>query len=289
MNEEMKRIFTIEIDKEYDEKLFNTFTHGLKKRVSAKLHDESIMDKPYYPGIAWLAYREVVPNTDFSNLDWWKPYAIQEFHKEFEKIQVENGVMEYKGETPEVKEKLQRAYDLLNKSWFEAKEQLEQFVMETLLYEGNGKYNSASGWAYGTLFFTIPPNLNAVDMVDYLLHEQGHLVLMTKQAFGKMIVNENDLVYSPFRNEKRWLNGVLHAIFVTARVCEGMTRLKTIEGELTEEEKVTANKIFKENLMIYQDSLKNLDEVAQYTEIGEYVISQLREKVKRFEGKTEVF
>lgn len=289
MNEELKKIFSIDIDNEFDQILYNTFTHTLKKRASLKINDETLIDEPYHPGVAWLAFKGVDEDTDFTNPNWWKPYAIKEIHKDFQDTIDKNAIMTYKEKTDEDKSKILRSMYLIEKVWPEAKEQINQFVSEIMLFESNGEYNGASGWAYGTLFITFSSTKNSIDMIDVLIHEAGHLVLMAKQSFGKMIENDGDSVYSPIRNEKRWLNGVIHAIYVYSKVCEALVRLEDLESELTLEERETAIKNYQNSRRIYIESVKNLDEVAIYTETGTYLMKQLRENLKQFEDKTTLF
>lgn len=289
MNKEQKAIFSIGLNKEFDQKLHFTFTDGLRKGAFAKTKNERFLTEPFHPGIAFLALRNIASDTNFDNPKWWKPYVVDEIYKGYKESIKEDKVMRYKENTPEDDVKIARAKYLLGKSWPEAKTQFDQFVTDILLFEGDGTFNGTSGWSYGTLFLTYPPHLNAIDMIDNFLHESGHLVLMTKQAFGKMLVNEQATVFSPIRKEQRVLNGVLHAIYVCSQVCEGMTRLEQIESELTTEEKERAIFLYEQNLDIYKESLKNIDEVAEYTEIGEYFISQLREKLKVMEQKKTLF
>lgn len=289
MNNEQKEIFSIGLNEEFDQKLHFTFTDGLRKGAFAKTKNERFLTEPFHPGIAFLALKDVAPDTNFDEPKWWKSYVVEEIYKGYKEAVKKDIAMRYKENTPEDDAHIERAKYLFGKSWPEAKTQLDQFVTDILLFEGNGTFNGTSGWSYGTLFLTYPTGMNAVDMIDNLLHEGGHLVLLTKQAFGKMIVNEEATVFSPIRKEQRLLNGVLHATYVCSQVCEGMTRLEQIESELTTDEKERAVFVYKQNLEIYKESLKNLDEVAEYTESGEYFMSQLRDKLKTIEQKETLF
>lgn len=289
MNNEQKDIFSIGFNEEFDKMLHFTFTDGLRKSAFAKTNNERFLTEPFHPGIAFLAFKNVSPDTNFDDQKWWKSYVVDEIYKGYKETIRKDIVMNYRENTSEDDMQIERAKYLLGKTWPEAKTQIDQFVTEILLFEGEGIFNGTSGWSYGTLFLTHKPGMNAIDMIDNLLHEEGHLVLMTKQAFGKMIVNEEATVFSPIRKEQRWLNGVLHAIYVCSKVSEGMARLEKIESELTTDEKERAIFLYKRNLDIYKESLKNLDEVAEYTEIGEYFMSQLRDKLKIIEQKETLF
>lgn len=284
----MKKIFSIKIDKEFDKQLHATYTHALKQRASVRMNDETIMNTPYYPGIAWLAWKDVKEEESFESQDWWIPYAIEEIYDDF-KISNGDAVIAYKEKTKADEIRIERAKYLIERVWKEAMEQIDLFVSDIFLFKSEKVYASASGWGYGAVFINLPDEDNAVDMMDFLLHESGHLVLLTKQAFGKLIENDGDTVYSPIREEERWLNGVLHAIFVSSRVLEGLVRLETIESELTPEERKNAIRLYERNLMVVRDSLKNIDEVAIYTEMGEHFMNEIREKMKIYEQKKNLF
>lgn len=289
MNNEQKAIFSIGLNEDFDQMLHFTFTDGLRKGAFAKTKNERFLTEPFHPGIAFLALKYVPPNISFDEPKWWKPYVIDEIYKGYKEAVRKDIVMRYKENTPEDDLRIERANYLIGKAWPEAKTQIDQFVTDILLFEGEGTFNGTSGWSYGTLNLTYPPGMNAIDMIDNFLHEGGHLVLLTKQAFGKMILNEQATVFSPIRKEQRLLNGVLHATYVCSQVCEGMTRLEKLEAELTTDEKQRAIFLYEQNLAIYKESLKNLDEVAEYTESGEYFMSQLRDKLKTIEQKETLF
>jgi hypothetical protein len=289
LNAELKHIFSIEMNREYDEKLLNTYTHALKQHASKKFNDPSILDKPYHPGIAWLVYKNVDEKTNINTPKWWIPFAVDTMEtvlfKDEEKVS-----MKYKENTPEDDATIERAKYLIGKVWPEALEQIELFVSDILLFDANGLYNNTSNWFFGAILLSYSSNRNtSINMMDFLLHESGHLVLMAKQAFDKLLLNPNDTAYSPIRATNRPLTGLFHLIYVSSRVCEGLIRLAEIESELTIKEKELMIERFEFNLNNFKEALSNLDAVAQYTEMGEYFMNQLREKLKVLETKKTVF
>ena len=72
-----------------------------------------------------------------------------------------------------------------------------------------------------------------LDMVQALAHESAHLLLFGMCADGPLLENANDdhRYSSPLRTDSRPMDGIVHATFVTARMCCALSQLRLARWE----------------------------------------------------------
>jgi HEXXH motif-containing protein len=115
-----------------------------------------------------------------------------------------------------------------------------------------------------------------ISMVDLLVHESSHLLLFGVSAEGALTTNSGHERYaSPVRKDKRPIDGIFHACFVSTRVHLAMQRL--IEtGCLSDNESELAVHRRRFNGDSARAALDMLELHAKPTEQGEKILNTLR-------------
>ena len=133
-----------------------------------------------------------------------------------------------------------------------------------------------------TFFFWGGALLNAavgrspISVVDLLVHESSHVLLFGLSAEGPLTRNSGEERYSsPVRPDKRPIDGIFHACFVTTRVHLAMTRLLE-GGSLNARETSEAEQRLSYNESAGRESLQLLQRHAVLTECGERILGELR-------------
>lgn len=289
MNEELKKIFTMNIVEEHEEFQIGILINEFRKLAYERTKDEKYLTMPFHPGISHIAYKGLYEEVDYNDSNWWRDAVVKEAEKQYKKTVDSTDTLKALYGVEKIDQDIARSFELLEKTQPSMHNQVKRFIKEIIPLDGNKKKGLTAGWAYGVLFITHLPQYNSINMIESLVHESGHLSLMTKQAFGKLIVNSNDKAYSPFRREERWLNGVLHATYVTVRVCESLKKLEEFKECLTDEEISIARDRYKFNFDIMVETLVNLDNKAIYTEEGEFLMKEVRAKIDQLRATPEIF
>ena len=89
------------------------------------------------------------------------------------------------------------------------------------------RFNGASTFfVWGGALLNAAVERRVVETIDLVVHEASHVLLFGLSAEGALTRNSGDERHtSPIRADKRPIDGILHACFVTTRVCRVMTRL----------------------------------------------------------------
>jgi hypothetical protein len=117
---------------------------------------------------------------------------------------------------------------------------------------------------------------NAIAMLDLLVHESSHVLLFGISTEGGLTRNSGRERYdSPVRNDKRPIDGIFHACFVSTRVHLAMNRLLQ-SNTLGEEEMRVAAERQRYNGESASAALEVLERHAQLTATGEKVMDSLR-------------
>lgn len=83
--------------------------------------------------------------------------------------------------------------------------------------EDGGVVSAASGWAWGAIALSLPPD--PVAFAETVIHEFRHLVLGAAEDIYALIAGGDDgLYYSPWRDDPRPLSGLLQGCFAFAGV-----------------------------------------------------------------------
>jgi hypothetical protein len=131
--------------------------------------------------------------------------------------------------------------DLLQRAAPEFLAELKALISELILVVGpkNAKVHFDGGSSYqlwGALFLNAVRHTTRMDVIDSLAHESAHSRLFGLCTEEAPVRNADDELHpSPLRAEKRPMDGVYHATFVSARMHWAMSRL-IASGLLTEDE-----------------------------------------------------
>lgn len=91
---------------------------------------------------------------------------------------------------------------------------------------GLGFGGATSFYAWGAVFLNPRRHPSVVSMVGGLVHEAAHALLFGLSAGEAVVENDTSERYaSPLRADKRPMEGIFHATFVSARMCYAMDRL----------------------------------------------------------------
>lgn len=116
-----------------------------------------------------------------------------------------------------------------------------------------------------------------ISMVDLLVHESSHVLLFGLASSGGLTRNSGKERYaSPVRTDKRPIDGIFHACFVTTRVHLAMKRLLD-SGSLGEEDSRLAIKYSQHNERAGRESLAVLERHAEPTNLGKAILASLQE------------
>lgn len=129
---------------------------------------------------------------------------------------------------------------------------------------------------WGAILLNARGQSTVLDTALALAHESGHNLLFGKCVRGPLIENDDDEVYShPLRQDPRPMDGVFHAAYVIARMCQTLERLLE-SGVLDDEQRDAAIK----DLAIQRASFGEADEViranARLTDVGRDAIEAAR-------------
>jgi hypothetical protein len=138
-------------------------------------------------------------------------------------------------------------------------------------------FNGASTFfLWGACLLNANLRRSALLVVDLLVHESSHLLLFGVSADGALMTNSGDERYdSPLRSDKRPIDGIFHACFVTTRVHFAMERL-TQSGRLSEANAMLARDRQQRNGQAARAALEVLDKHARPTELGAQTLETLR-------------
>ncbi|HET6619220.1 MAG TPA: HEXXH motif-containing putative peptide modification protein [Dongiaceae bacterium] len=131
--------------------------------------------------------------------------------------------------------------DLLARAAPEFLAELKALISELILVVGpkDAKVHFDGGSSYqlwGALFLNAVRHATRIDVIDSLAHESAHSRLFGLCTEESPVSNPDDELHaSPLRREKRPMDGVYHATFVSARMHWAMSRL-IASGLLTPDE-----------------------------------------------------
>ena len=135
--------------------------------------------------------------------------------------------------------------ELLEQAAPELLAELKAIISELILVVGpkDAKVHFDGGSSYqlwGALFLNAVRHKTRIDVIDSLAHESAHSRLFGLCTEEAPVTNPDEELHpSPLRAERRPMDGVYHATFVSARMHWAMSRL-IASGLLTEEERILA-------------------------------------------------
>jgi hypothetical protein len=140
-----------------------------------------------------------------------------------------------------------------------------------------GGFNGASTFfVWGGALFNAVLTRSPITMLDVLVHESSHVLLFGLSADGPLTGNSGDERYaSPVRSDKRPIDGIFHACFVTTRVHLAMGRLLDSRS-LSVKDAHEAEQRRQYNGDAARESLDLIAQHAVLTEHGERIFGELR-------------
>lgn len=139
------------------------------------------------------------------------------------------------------------------------------------------RFNGASTFfLWGASLLNADLRRSSISIVDLLVHESSHVLLFGVSADGALTENAGSERYdSPLREDKRPIDGIFHACFVSTRVHLAMHRLIR-SSALSDEEAKIALERGQFNGDAARNAIVELDRHARLTELGKKVLDTLR-------------
>lgn len=171
--------------------------------------------------------------------------------------------------------------ELLEQAAPELLAELRTLISELVLVVGpkDAEVHFDGGSSYqlwGALFLNAVRHKTRIDVIDSLAHESAHSRLFGLCTEEAPVRNDDDELHpSPLRREKRPMDGVYHATFVSARMHWAMARL--IEsGLLTEEEQRLAVQARDADRRNFENGYNTVAAHGQLTRTGQFVLDATR-------------
>jgi hypothetical protein len=171
--------------------------------------------------------------------------------------------------------------ELLEQAAPELLAELKALISELVLVVGpkDAKVHFDGGSSYqlwGALFLNAVRHKTRVDVIDSLAHESAHSRLFGLCTEEAPVRNADDELHpSPLRREKRPMDGVYHATFVSARMYWAMARL-IASGLLTEEEQVLAIQARDADRRNFESGYRTVAAHGQLTRTGRIALDAAR-------------
>jgi hypothetical protein len=156
-------------------------------------------------------------------------------------------------------------------------EEVRAFVRQVVLAdEAAGAphkfYGASTFLLWGAIFLNPARHPTALDVADTLVHESGHLLLFARSIDEPMTLNPRDARYrSPLRSDPRPMEGIFHAVFVTARMAAFYDALAQSPRADPVTRQVAADR-FKENGQAFREGLATVRSDGSLTATGREVI-----------------
>ena len=163
--------------------------------------------------------------------------------------------------------------DLMARTVPDLLEEMRAMISEIILVTGSAtdkmRFDGGSSYQlWGALFLNAEHHRSRVELVEVLAHESGHSVLFGLSTEEAPVLNADDERFpSPLRVERRPMDGVFHATYVSARMHWAMSRLID-SGQLSEEETSLAMKARSEDRRNFEQGYETVAAHARLTEVG---------------------
>jgi hypothetical protein len=163
---------------------------------------------------------------------------------------------------------------LIQAVWPEAADEMDRVIRNVVLLAGTGLKSASIPLTFGAIYLCPSKKWSAVSYFDLLLHETAHHALVVKTALVRLLDNPSETARSPLRSDPRPLDGVLHAVFVLARVTHALMRLLDHRGQYDREDAIQLFLSYRPKLL---EGLESLSRSARLTEPGEQLLAALWE------------
>ncbi len=171
--------------------------------------------------------------------------------------------------------------DLMQHAMPELLAELQALISELILVVGprDARLHFDGGSSYqlwGALFINVVRHKSRIDVIDSIAHESAHSRLFGLCTEEAPVANPDDELHpSPLRREKRPMDGVYHATFVSARMHWAMTRLIG-SGLLTEQEQFLAVQARDADRRNFESGYRTVAAHGQLTRTGRVALDAAR-------------
>ena len=181
------------------------------------------------------------------------------------------------------RKRIAEAFALMDRGHPELAAEIRVLLREIVLAVGDESPGAvdfdgvSSFMLWGAVVLNARSHSTSIDLVQALAHESGHNLLFGLCADGPLVENDEDELYaSPLRKDRRPMDGVVHAAYVSARVREAMTRLLG-SGELTRDQAKAAEAAAEASRRAFASGMRTIERHAKLTALGAAVMAGARE------------
>jgi HEXXH motif-containing protein len=181
----------------------------------------------------------------------------------------------------ESKERFTVAKDLMARAAPELADEVEHLGRQIVLVDtvpGNGVtiHGASSFYLWGSVMLNQNAHRSRVEIIQGLAHETGHSLLLGLALGAPLVRNPARERYpSPLREDRRPMDGLVHATYVLARMHYAVTGLAA-SGLLDRSETDQATELAARARANYLEGLAVIDESARFTPLGEKVFDGAR-------------
>lgn len=175
-----------------------------------------------------------------------------------------------------------RAFALIDAGNPELAAEIRTIVQEIVLATGPGgtdavQFDGVSAFLlWGGVVLNATSYATPIETVQALAHESGHNLLFGLCADGPLQTNDDDERYaSPLRVDPRPMDGIVHAVYVTARMHQAVQRLLDA-GVLDPSDVAEAESAARCNAEQFASGMTTIDRHAQLTPLGKTVMEGAR-------------
>jgi HEXXH motif-containing protein len=175
------------------------------------------------------------------------------------------------------------AFALMDAGHAELAAEIRALLREVVLAVGDGSpgavsFDGASSFLlWGGIVLNARSYASPIEMVQALAHESGHNLLFGLCADGPLVENDERERYpSPLRKDRRPMDGVVHAAYVSARVHEALTRLAN-SGVLARGQRAAADEAVAASRRAFRCGIETIGRHGRLTALGAAVMAGARE------------
>jgi HEXXH motif-containing protein len=140
---------------------------------------------------------------------------------------------------------------------------------------------ASSFMLWGAVVLNAEGNPTLLGSVQALAHESAHNLLFGLATDGPLVENDDSERFaSPLRADPRPIDGIFHAVFVTARMQQAVASLRA-SGALEAGERDEAEQALAQNAALFAQGLATLDRHAKLTPLGAAVLAGARAMMQR--------
>jgi len=179
-------------------------------------------------------------------------------------------------------EQLRLALSLMEEALPQLHAEITAIVHEIILVQeppgDKFEFHGASHYQFWGLLLLNPKHHRApLEIIEVLAHEASHSLLFGLTIAEPLVRNpDTDLFTSPLRLDKRPMDGIYHATYVSARMCWAMEAIASSD-KLSADERLQALNLAKIDRENYEAGLDVILKHADLTDSGTRILSRARE------------